>query len=153
MEAGSDLEPPHRAGGCWVQPKGPAWVLPGHLLPKLTSSHLHPRRDEAGPKASGDVPEVALALENRKPGKPGHQVGLAHVPARLGTGVTWHSLAEDSHWWGRRRPGDPFPAPAGAAVPVLPPPTPSSAPPSRPLYLIPTLGSVAGPCSEALLPQ
>ena len=49
MEAGGDLEPPHRAGGCWVQPKGPSWVLPGHLLPKLTSSHLQPRRDEAGP--------------------------------------------------------------------------------------------------------
>ena len=77
MGAGGDPEPPHRAGGCQVKPKGPSWALPGHLLPKLpglTSSHPQPRRDEAGPRASGDVPEVALALGNSTPGKPGHQV-------------------------------------------------------------------------------
>ena len=34
-----------------------------------------------------------------------------------------------------------------------PHPNPSSASPLRPLYLIPTLGSASGPCSEALPPQ
>ena len=31
------------------------------------------------------------------------------MPALLGAGVTWHSLAGGSHGWGRRHPREPLP--------------------------------------------
>lgn len=75
------------------------------------------------------------------------------MPALPGAGVTWRSLAWGSHSWGRGPPGTPSQHLQGPLfLSYCPPPPHCSPPPSGPLYLIPTLGSISRPYSEALSP-
>ena len=77
------------------------------------------------------------------------------MPALLGAGVTWHSLAGGSHGWGRRHPREPLPDLQGLLFLCYhPPPIPALHPHHGPSISFPPLEASQGPpATMKLLPN
>lgn len=92
------------AAGC--SPKGLPGYCPATCCPSSLAPAYNPEEMRQDPRPVGTFQKWLWLWRTVSQGS---QVtgGLAHVPTLPGVGVTWHSLARGSYFWGRSTPGTP----------------------------------------------